>query len=85
MSDHDDEEAAGEAHRAAQGAYCDEVEALQSRFPDEKISDLNEALYVFNERGFFDGDVELGADNALKAWALVERLKAEGFPAELRM
>ena len=85
MSEYNDEEAEGEAHCAAQDAYDDQLEVRMGAFPLDKVGELNNALYMLNERGFFRDDIELSADNALKAWALVERVRRDGFPDELQM
>lgn len=49
------------------------------------MTSLSEACYSFSERGLF-GDSSLSAEDAVRIWALVERVRRQGgFPERLRM
>lgn len=55
--------------------------------PKVPIRDLAEALYAFGELGLFpDHDVDrVSVSQALLCWRIVEHLRTNSFPDELRM
>ncbi len=79
-----DEDAAAEYHSNQQELFRDLIEVDAKAYPDHAKSGLNEALYVFSERGFFEFG-SLSLEDALLIWALVEHVRTEGFDDTLRM
>lgn len=72
-----------EQHRSALEALIRED---IKRFPEKSLRDLSEAVYAFNERGLWDGDIEFkDITEVIRIWALVERVIQKGFPPELGM
>ena len=53
--------------------------------PDLVEIDLARALYAASELGFLAERRAVGADQAVMCWRLIERIRASGFPNELRM
>jgi len=78
-----DEQNAWEAKKAKAAEFVKDVE---KGFPLNIGSDLEDALYTFNEMGVWKGDTELSLDDAIRAWALIEKLRQVGeFPEDLVM
>jgi len=47
---------------------------------------LNAALYSMSELGLWPDNIDsMSNEQAILVWALVERVRREGFPTELRM
>ena len=48
--------------------------------------DLSEALYTFSELGLWKMDIEIKeVEEAIRVWAVVEKVRRDGFPEDLRM
>ena len=70
-----------ERHRIEVAKWSQRVE---DEFPDDRLKDLSAAVYAFSELGMF-GDFSIDGPTALEIWAVVEKVRREGFPDELRM
>jgi hypothetical protein len=87
MSEHDDTDAGDEGysrddHREECAAL---IAATEKTFPAARKRTLSEALYSFSELSLF-GDFEIkDTDEAIRIWALVEKVRLDGFPTKLRM
>lgn len=58
---------------------------VEHEFPRKRYRDLSEALYTFSELGLL-GDMEIKDEaTAVRIWALVEKVRRDGFPKDLRM
>lgn len=57
---------------------------VEGEYPIDKKSELSNALYAFSELGLFE-DLSIDPPLALMVWAVVEKVRREGFPDELRM
>ena len=53
---------------------------------DINFRNLNEALYSVSELYIWPDDVDSVSDNqALLCWCIIEKIRKDGFPEELRM
>lgn len=60
----------------ADGLYADQ----------EFLSALNEALYTIDELGLWSDEIDCVSVEQVKlCWRIIEKIKTDGFPEELRM
>lgn len=71
-----------EEHREAAESLIANVE---DSYPGNRSSALAEATYTFSELGLWKMDVTIGAEEAIRVWAVVEQVRLNGFPKTLRM
>lgn len=74
-----DEEDSWERDRERLEEFIDSYPA-----PEINSRDLNEACYSASERSIME-DIEFDAEFAIRMWKLVERVRHDGFPEDLRM
>ena len=48
-------------------------------------NDLSEALYTISENNLLEADARLSFEDAILIWELVERLRQDRFPDDLKM
>lgn len=70
--------------------HADQAVALiadtEASYPAERHRDLANALYTFSELGLWKMDIDIkGIEEAIRVWAVVEKVRRDGFPEELRM
>lgn len=53
---------------------------------ERDIRDLYEALYAFSQLGLWKMGLDIKeAEEAIRVWAVVEKVRSEGFPEDLRV
>lgn len=73
-------------HRAKAMALISEVEdELLTQGPKTIGRDIAEACYTFGELNLMGELDALDAESAIRIWALVEKVRRDGFPKELKM
>jgi hypothetical protein len=82
MADDEDAPYDREDHKTA---CLNLIVPIDTTFPKNRVRDVMEGLYTFSELGLF-GDIDVKeAETAILIWALVEKVRQDGFPRELRM
>lgn len=77
-----DEERSWEEHEEQAEEWVTEVE---ENYNGDDYA-LSEALYTFSELGLWKMDIEIKeVEEAIRVWAVVEKVRRDGFPEELRM
>lgn len=63
------------------------INALFHSIPDpELIGNLDDALYTMSEMGFWPDEIDsISKDQAILCWKIIERLRQQTFPKNLRM
>jgi hypothetical protein len=60
------------------------AQSVKAEFPTDRPTGISNALYAYSELGLFD-DLSIDPTLAIEIWAIVEKVRREGFPDELGM
>lgn len=81
MSDEDDDEGNKKGRAALQA-----ISSIVKEYPAHAAHNLCAACYTFSELGLFPGDIAIkDEDDAIRIWALIEYVRRNGWPDNLRM
>jgi hypothetical protein len=62
------------------------VTPLETGFPPAKARELSNAIYAFDELRLWPEDIEIKSNKlAIRIWALVEHVRQNGFPENLKL